>query len=67
MTDEEVLFKGIKFCNAQKTCKRCLLNGKVCIAQDGKITFGSNKTHLNFVEFVEQFRNMIKILEERVY
>lgn len=66
MTDEEVLFKGIKFCNSQINCRRCPLRGKVCITHEGKITFGDDKTHLNFVEFTEQFRNMIKTLEERV-
>lgn len=67
MTDEEVLFKGIKFCNAQESCVGCLLRGKVCITHEGKITFGGKKTHLSFVEFTEQFRDMIKTLEERVY
>ena len=67
MTDEEVLFKGIKFCNSQISCSRCPLRGKVCITHEGKITFGKEKTHLSFVEFTEQFRDMIKILEERTY
>ena len=66
MTDEEVLFKGIKFCNSQISCSRCSLNNKVCITHDGKITFGKDRTYLSFVEFTEQFRNMIKTLEERV-
>lgn len=66
MTDEEVLFKAIKFCNIHKDCKNCSLKGKVCITHNGNITFGNSRTHLNFVEFTEQFRNMIKILEERV-
>lgn len=67
MTDEEVLFKGIKFCNAQMGCNRCLLRGKVCITREGKIAFGNDSTQLSFVEFTEQFRNLIKTLEERTY
>ena len=58
----------IKRLYSQKSLEE-LNHDLLCLGKDTKyneITFCKDRTHLSFVEFTEQFRNMIKTLEERV-
>lgn len=67
LTDEELLFKCMKFCNTHRSsifgCCKCPLYHKVCITSKGNIALNSVDTNfMNFVKFTDEFRNMIDIV-----
>ena len=67
MTDDEVLFKAIQFClKYGNNCAKCLLNGHLCISQNGNLILGEEvkDDKINFVKFTKEFREMIKVISE---
>lgn len=67
MNDQELLFKGIKFCVEQRkndSCKRCPLKHNVCITKNGEIAFADGVSSMSFVAFTDQFRKMIDIISK---
>lgn len=68
MNDQEVLFKGMKYCNnhydKKIRCQKCPLNHRVCIDYKGQIALPDGIGHLSYVKFTEYFREMINILCE---
>lgn len=67
LTDEELLFKCMKFCNAHRSsflgCTKCPLNNSVCISSKGNIILNnSNENFMNYVKFTDEFRKMIRIV-----
>lgn len=64
LTDEELLFKCMKFCNAHRSsfwgCGKCPLCNTVCITSKGNIALNStNGNFMNYVEFTDEFRKMV--------
>ena len=70
LTDEELLFKCMKFCNAHRSsflgCGKCPLGNTVCISSKGNIILNSadGKDFMNYVKFTDEFRKMIDIVME---
>ena len=69
LTDEELLFKGMKFCNNHRSefwgCGKCPLCSTVCISSKGNIILnGADGNFMNYVKFTEEFRKMIDIVME---
>lgn len=56
MDAQQTLEKGIAYCEKHMACEDCNLNGGMCINNTGKLIV---PTH-NFLEFVNDFNNMIK-------
>lgn len=69
LTDEELLFKGMKFCNTHRSsfrgCSKCPLCNTVCISSEGNLIIGgADGNSINYVKFTEEFRKMIDIIME---
>ena len=67
LTDEELLFKCMEFCNAHNSsilgCCKCPLYHTVCISSKGNIKLShTDKNFMNFVKFTDEFRKMIDIV-----
>ena len=67
LTDEELLFKCMKFCNTHRSsffgCVKCPLYSTVCISSKGNIILnGTNGNCMNYVKFTDEFRKMIDIV-----
>ena len=69
LTDEELLFKCMKFCNTHRSslfgCCKCPLYKTVCISSKGNIILnGADGNFMNYVKFTDEFRKMIDIVME---
>ena len=70
LTDEELLFKCMKFCNTHRSGfwgrGKCPLSSTVCISSKGNIILNGadGKDFMNYVKFTDEFRKMIDIVME---
>ena len=69
LTDEELLFKCMKFCNSHRSrfrgCGKCPLSSTVCISSEGNIILNDGgQNYMNYVTFTDEFRKMIDIVME---
>ena len=75
MDDQELLFRGMQFCNKYKDsnhhCKlQCPLLNSMCITRNGNLNFKDESPEeyiyasINFTEFTRQFRKMIDVIEK---
>ncbi len=67
MNDQELLFKGIKFCTEQRkngSCRKCPLKHNVCITKNGEIALADGAPSMSFVTFTDQFRKMIDVISK---
>lgn len=72
MTDDDVLLKGMAFCQKHRKksgrCKNnCPLIGNICIRANGDIAFpvkelGNDDDSMPFMNFTEQFRIMLSTI-----
>ena len=71
MDDTQLLYAGMKMCSAyyddySDSCFRCPLNEHMCINKNGKLVIkdGKKDDKIYFVEFVEEFKNMVRVIRD---